>query len=329
MYLTALSYSLQVKMENQNPGRSVKDRAAKHIIEDAMKTNKLKKGGRLYESTSGSTGISLGLMCNLLGIKTEIFLNDDLAKEKYNILELIGCQLHKVPSLNIIDNGNFIKTGKKAAEEDPNGFFANQFHNKSNFKGHFQDTGPEIYDQMKGDLDYFVAGSGTGATIAGVSRFLKSKNPNIKAILADPQGSCLHRKVKYGVAFNLRDKEGYKERSPFRTMVEGIGLGFLTQNFDLAAIDDSYSITDQEAYQVAMYLIKHEGLFIGSSSAVHIAAALKLAKKAKKGSKIVTLVCDDGLRHISKFYNRDFWEEKGFKFVDPEEETLEVLKFDN
>lgn len=196
-----------------------------------------------------------------------------------------------------------------------------------NFQGHFTDTGPEIWQQTKGNIDYFVMGAGTGATIAGVSRFLKSKNPNIKAILADPQGSCLHWKVKYGTLFSARDKEGHKEKNPFRTVVEGIGLMFLSENFEEALIDDSYSIKDEEAYQVARYLIENEGLFIGSSSAIHVAAALKLAKKCEKGTNIVTLICDDGIRHLSKFYKPEFWKEKGFKFVDPKVETLDILKF--
>lgn len=319
---------IYVKLENQNPGRSVKDRAAKHIIFDAISKGDLSLDGNLYESTSGSTGISLGLMCNILGISSHIYLNDDLAEEKYRILELIGCKLNKVESRNIVDNGNFVKVGLNAAKNDPKGYFSNQFNNPSNYIGHYTDTGPEIYEQMEGKLDYFVAGAGTGATLAGVSLYLKEKDPRIKTILADPQGSCLHSRVKYGTLFSTQDKEGFKEKAPNRTFVEGIGLMWLSDNFEQAIVDDSFVVTDQEAYQVAMYVLRHDGMFIGSSSAINIGAALKIAKKFGKGKTIVTLVCDDGLRHISKFYNPKFWQQHGKELINLEDRILDILNFE-
>lgn len=143
----------------------------------------------------------------------------------------MGCELHKVPSLNLVDANSFMKQGRKAAEDDPKGFYSNQFHNLSNYQGHYNKTGPEIWEQMGGYVDYFITGAGTGATLAGVSNFLKDqKRPRdafsntVKSYLADPQGSSLCMRVKYGTIFSAREKEGFKEKSPHRTMVEGIGL---------------------------------------------------------------------------------------------------------
>lgn len=250
-----------------------------------------------------------------------------MVKLKYNILELIGCELIKVPPLNLIDSESFVKKGKAASGNDPNGFYADQFQNLSNYWGHFHHTGPEIYEQMEGDLDFFVTGAGTGATIAGVSVFLKKKLPKIKVCLADPQGSSLHMKVLFGTAFSFQEKEGFKERSPQRTMVEGIGLQWITSNFRLAEIDDSFSISDQEAYDMALFLIRKEGIFVGCSSALHVAAACKLALERRDGSKILTLICDDGNRHLSKFYNPKYWEENGFPLVQRTKKEIEEFQW--
>ena len=288
-------------------------------------------------------------MCAIHRLSCKIYLNDDLAQEKviffkvhikcltynqYDILKLVGCELHKVPSRNIVDSDSFMQLGKKAAEDDPNGFYSNQFNNMSNYEGHYKNTGPEIWEQMKGNIDYFITGAGTGATLAGVSNYLKEKkkpktsfSKTVTSCLADPQGSSLHMRVKYGTVFSSKEREGYKEKSPFRTMIEGIGLQWLTKNFKLGQIDDSYMITDQEAYDMALYLIRNEGLFVGSSSALHVASAFKLAldvqEKIQNGEivaafpgarpQIVTLVCDDGNRHLSKFFNPAAWAKKDFE----------------
>lgn len=180
---------------------------------------------------------------------------------------------------------------------------------------------------MEGELDYFITGAGTGATLAGVSLFLKEKIKDIKICLADPQGSSLHMKVLYGTTFSSREKEGFKERNPQRTMVEGIGLQWLTENFKLADIDDSFSITDQEVYDMAIYLVRREGLLVGCSSALHIVAACKMALEKQDGSRILTLICDDGTRHLSKFYNPVYWKENGFPLVEKSKEEIESLSW--
>lgn len=240
---------------------------------------------------------------------------------------MIGCELNKVPPLNLIDGGSFVKRGRKEAVEDRSGFYADQFQNISNFWGHYNHTGPEIYDQMEGNLDYFITGAGTGATIAGVGKYLRENIPNIEICLADPQGSSLHMKVLYGTVFSAQEKEGFKERCPQRTMVEGIGLQWLTENFKLADIDDSFSITDQEVFDMAMYLIRKEGLMVGCSSALHVVAACKLALEKKDGSRILTLICDDGSRHLSKFYNPRYWQENGFPLVVRSKEEIVSLNW--
>ena len=214
-----------------------------------------------------------------------------------------------------------------AAEKDPEGFYSDQFHNLANFEGHKHQTGPEIYEQLEGNLDIFIAGAGTGGTIAGVSHYLKSQNPSIKVFLADPQGSSLHMKVKYGTLFSSREKEGHKEKMPFRTMVEGVGLLWLAKNFDQALIDDSVKVSDQQAYDMARFLLRKEGLFVGSSSALHIFAACKVALTQPKGTRILTLICDDGGRHLSKFYEKSFWDNRGMGLIERSNEEIDSLEF--
>ncbi|EIN11555.1 PALP-domain-containing protein [Punctularia strigosozonata HHB-11173 SS5] len=200
-------------------------------------------------------------------------------------------------------------------EHKPRGFFADQFENRSNFDAHFSGTGPEIWRQTDGRLDAFVAGAGTGGTLAGTGQYLKSVEPSILVALADPEGSGLFNKVKYGVMFDRREAEGTKRRHQVDTVVEGIGINRLTKNFELALpiVDDAFRVTDAEAVAMSRYLVHHDGLFLGSSSACNLVGCVKLAKNMgwRNGERVVTILCDSGSRHYSKFWNEDYLRKNG------------------
>jgi len=190
------------------------------------------------------------------------------------------------------------------------GYFADQFENRSNFDAHYLGTGPEIWRQTSGNVDAFVAGAGTGGTVAGVGQYLKSKNEDIVVAIADPEGSGLYNKVKHGVMFDRREMEGTKRRHQVDTVVEGIGINRMTNNIELALpiLNDAFRITDAEAVSMSRYLVKHDGLFLGSSSACNLVACVKLIKQ--KGwttrKNVVTILCDSGTRHYSKFWNDEY-----------------------
>lgn len=218
---------------------------------------------------------------------------------------------------NGVANGNGNALSNKdnlKAEEDlrtkPRGFFADQFENRSNFDAHFCGTGPEIWRQTNGDLTAFVAGAGTGGTIAGTGQFLKSMNEDISIALADPEGSGLYNKVMHGVMYDRKESEGTKRRHQVDTVVEGIGINRLTKNIELALpiINDAFRITDAEAVSMSRFLVQRDGLFLGSSSACNLVACIKLVKKMgwNNGEKIVTILCDSGNRHYSKFWNDEY-----------------------
>ncbi|WRT65571.1 uncharacterized protein IL334_002516 [Kwoniella shivajii] len=197
---------------------------------------------------------------------------------------------------------------RPALETKPRGFFADQFENESNFHAHYKGTGPEILRQTSGNLDAFVSGAGTGGTIAGTGVFLKKSLPNLKIVLSDPEGSGLYNKVKYNVMFDPKESEGKKRRHQVDTVVEGIGINRITQNFSLGLdiIDDAYRISDAEAVAMSRYLVSHDGLYLGSSSACNLVACVRLAKTLSKGSRIATILCDSGSRHQSKFWSDDY-----------------------
>ncbi|TBU31620.1 PALP-domain-containing protein [Dichomitus squalens] len=195
-------------------------------------------------------------------------------------------------------------------ELKPRGFFADQFENRSNYYAHLDGTGPEIWRQTSGSVDAFVSGAGTGGTIAGTGQYLKSKKEDIIVALADPEGSGLFNKVKYGVMFDRKEAEGTKRRHQVDTVVEGIGINRLTHNFELALriVDDAFRVTDEEAVAMSRYLVHHDGLFLGSSSACNLIACIRLVKKFgwNNGERVVTILCDSGSRHYSKFWNDDY-----------------------
>lgn len=212
------------------------------------------------------------------------------------------------------DENHFVRQAQRDGQRDPNGFFADQFNNPHNKQGHFTDTAVEIYEQMKGKLDIFVMGAGTGATINGISHFLKEKkNMKVTVVLSDPTGSSLYNWARFGTFFTSEDQEGHKKRKIHRTVVEGIGLNWLCKNTEGSLIDDSEKVTDKEAYYMARYILTHEGLLIGSTTAVNLVASIKHCMRNNLSKKrVVTISCDDGFRHIGRFYDLNQWEKEGF-----------------
>ncbi|RHY41428.1 hypothetical protein DYB30_014261, partial [Aphanomyces astaci] len=293
------------KAEFLNPGGSSKDRVAKGIFEDAEARGLLGPGGTIVEGTSGSTGISLALLARAKGYNCLIVMPDDQAKEKGELLQKFGATVEFVKPASIVNAKHYVNQARRRASEIPGGYFADQFENLANTDIHYRTTGREIWQQTHGALDAFVMSAGTGGTIAGVSRYLKEMNPAIQIVLADPPGSSLYNKVRHNVCYAPQQSERTVRRHRYDTVAEGIGIDRLTANFLLAHVDDAYVVSDADAVNMARHLLREDGLFVGSSSAVNCVAAVRLAKKLGPGHEIVTVLCDSGQRHLTKFWNDD------------------------
>lgn len=349
------------KAEFLNPGGSVKDRVAVKIIEEALESGALAEGGVVTEGSAGSSAISLATVAPAYGCRCHVVIPDDAALEKAQILEALGATIERVRPVSITHRDHFVNIARRRAleaseltsttrkenqidandssqinghsvnEEKQNmkfpseckgGFFADQFENLANFRSHYEGTGPEIWEQTSGKLDAFIAAAGTGGTVAGVSQFLKDKSSNIKCFLIDPPGSGLYNKVTRGVMYTREEAEGRRLKNPFDTITEGIGINRLTENFKLAKLDGAFRGTDMEAVEMSRYLLKNDGLFIGSSSAMNCVGAVRVAKALGPGHTIVTILCDSGMRHLSKFHNADYLSEHG---LTPSANGLEFL----
>ncbi len=296
------------KAEFLNPGGSIKDRAAKAIILDAIKDGKLKDGGTIVEGTAGNTGIGLGLVGNSMGFKTIIVMPETQSQEKKDALNLIGCELKLVPALPYSNPGNYIRQSETLANElnksERNGvLWANQFDNISNMNGHFDTTGPEIWAQLDGKVDGFTCAVGTGGTLAGVSKYLKEKKKDVKIFLSDPYGSAL---------YNYYKKDELKAEG--NSITEGIGQGRITENLKYLVVDDAVRINDKEALEMIFKLLKEEGLFLGGSSGINVCGAIKMAEKLGPGHNVVTILCDSGQRYQSKIWNKGFLKSKDLPF---------------
>ncbi|RDI80092.1 hypothetical protein Vi05172_g9859 [Venturia inaequalis] len=298
-------------------GQSPKDRVALNIILTAEAAGLLTphSGDTIYEGTVGSTGISLATLCRARGYKAHICMPSDVAVEKSDLLEKLGAIVEKVRPAPITDRNHFVNLAKRRAEEHTKdagkpgrGIFADQFENEANWKAHFEATGPEIYAQTPHPIDALVLGSGTGGTITGLSLYLKPLLPHLHICLADPQGSGLYNKIHHNVLFSATEREGTRRRHQTDTLVEGIGCNRLTQNFSagMHCVDDAVRVSDAEALGMARWLVERDGIFVGSSSAVNCVAAVRTARKLGPGKRVVTILCDSGTRHLSKF-----WKEAG------------------
>lgn len=288
------------KAEFLNPGGSVKDRAAFYIIKDAEEKGLLKPGGTVVEGTAGNTGIGLAHICNAKGYKCLIIIPETQSQEKIDLLRTLGAEVRTVPAVPYRDPNNYVKLSGRLASEMENAIWANQFDNLANRIAHYETTGPEIWEQTDGKVDAWVAATVTGGTFAGVSLFLKEKNPNIKTVLADPMGSGLYSYVKTG--------EIQTEGS---SITEGIGNSRVTANMQDVPIDDAIQIDDVEAVRVVYQLLEKDGLFMGGSVGINVGAAVALAKQMGPGHRIVTVLCDSGTRYQSKLFNREWLTERG------------------
>ena len=292
------------KAEFMNPGGSVKDRAAKAIIEHAEKSGYLKKGGTIVEGTAGNTGISLAMCANARGYKTVIVLPETQSQEKKDMLRICGADLRLVPAVPYKDPNNYVRYSETLANDlskvtSGGVIWANQFDNIANQEGHYQTTGPEIWKQTNGNIDAFICSVGSGGTIAGISRSLKEYKSDIYIGLSDPLGSALYNYYENG-----------ELKSEGNSISEGIGQGRITENLSLAKIDQAFQVSDEEALPVIFDLHSQEGLLLGGSSAINVAGAIKMAKKLGPGKTIVTILCDSGSRYFSKLWNPDFLKEK-------------------
>jgi len=293
------------KAEFMNPGGSVKDRAAKAIVLDAEARGLLRPGGVIVEGTAGNTGIGLALVANSLGYRTVIVIPETQSQEKKDMLRLCGTDLREVPAVPYRDKNNYVKFSGRLAEElaktEANGvIWANQFDNVANRKGHYENTGPEIFEQTNGKVDAFICAVGTGGTLAGTGLALKERNPEIIISLADPLGAALHSFYTTG---ELSSWGG--------SITEGIGQGRITTNLEDAPVDQSFQIPDEEALPICFDLLKEEGLCLGGSSGINVAGAIRLAQELGPGKTIVTILCDSGIRYQSKLFNPVFLREKG------------------
>ncbi|MCX7978027.1 MAG: cysteine synthase A [Bdellovibrionaceae bacterium] len=285
------------KCEFLAPGGSVKDRAALGIILDAEKRGLLNPGWTIYEGTAGNTGIGLAMVAGARGYKCHVVVPDNQAAEKYQALEAFGATVTKVPPTTFASDAHFYHQARRLAESDPQGFWANQFENLANQEIHFNTTGPEIWQQTQGRITHFCAAAGTGGTIAGVSRYLKSQNSGVKCWLVDPMGSGLYHYIKHG-----------EIKAEGSSVTEGIGIMRLTANFKAALIDNAIRIEDGPMFEMLKRLAHHDGLLVGPSAALNVEAARQIGLQHKgQGKVIVTILCDSGLRYLSKLRSLGVW----------------------
>ncbi|KAE9458292.1 hypothetical protein C3L33_09755, partial [Rhododendron williamsianum] len=316
----------------------------------ALGSGELARGGVVTEGSAGSTAISLATVAPAYGCKCHVVIPDDVAIEKSQTIEALGATVERVRPVSITHRDHYVNVARRRALEAnevaskqrkskqtdaedieringyeseggkqslvfssdcKGGFFADQFENLANFRAHYDGTGPEIWEQTGGNLDAFIAAAGTGGTIAGISRFLKGKDANIKCFLIDPPGSGLFNKVTRGVMYTKEEAEGRRLKNPFDTITEGIGINRLTQNFMMAELDGAFRGTDMEAVEMSRFLLKNDGLFLGSSSAMNCVGAVRVAQSIGPGHTIVTILCDSGMRHLSKFCNSQYLSDHG------------------
>jgi len=292
------------KAEFMNPGGSVKDRAARGIIEKAEETGKLKPGGIIVEGTAGNTGISLAMCGNARGYTSVIVMPETQSQEKKDALRLLGADLRLVPAVPYKNPDNYVRYSERLAEElakehEGGVIWANQFDNIANQHGHYTSTGPEIWEQTGGKIDGFTCSVGSGGTIAGIGRYLKEQNPDVTIALSDPEGSALFNHYAHG-----------ELKAEGNSVSEGIGQGRITGNLAMAPVDTQYRISDQEALPLIHDLLINEGLLLGGSSAINVAGAIRLARDLGPGHTIVTILCDSGQRYQSKIWNPVFLKEK-------------------
>lgn len=290
------------KAEFLNPGGSVKDRAALYIIRDAERRGLLAAGGTVVEGTAGNTGIGLAHICAARGYKCVIVIPENQSPEKMHLLRALGAEVHSVPPKPYADPDNYQKIAARLAAAQPTAVWANQFDNLANRQAHYETTGAEIWGDTGGRIDAFVCAVGTGGTLGGVARYLKERNPLLRIVLADPLGSALYSWVKTGVL-----------EASGSSITEGIGTSRVTANLEGTPIDDAVQVDDQACVSMVYRLLREEGLFLGGSSGINVAAAMRLAEQLGPGHTIVTMLCDGGGLYMGRLFNPEWLSGRGLK----------------
>jgi len=296
---------IYVKLEFFNPSGSIKDRIVKHIIEDAETAGLLKPGGTIVENTSGNTGAAAAMLAAIKGYKAILTMPDKVSKEKQDALRAFGAEIVVVPTSAPPDSAeHYVNMAKKIAAETPNSFRINQYDNPKNTEAHYLTTGPEIWAQTQGRVTHFVASGSTGGTISGAGRFLKEKNPDIKVFMPDPFGSIYYEYFKTG-KINTEGSCTYQ--------VEGVGEDHIALAMDFSVVDEMYQFTDGDAFTTARRLAREEGIFGGGTGGANVWGALKLASTLKQPAVIVTIIPDNGVKYLSKFYNDEWMIKNGYR----------------
>jgi len=286
---------LFLKLESQNPGQSIKDRIAITMIERAEKDGLLKEGVRIIEATAGNTGIALALIASLKGYDITVVVPDKMSEGKIAHLRAMGADVIMARSDVAKGDPEYYQDVAERLATENGWFFVNQFSNEANVEAHYNSTGPEIWQQLEGNVDAVIIGVGSGGTITGVGRYLKEQNPNIEIILADPEGSVLEPLVNEG-----------KTITAGSWLVEGIGEDFVPPITDLGVVSKAYYVSDKEAFTVARELLKKEGILAGSSTGTLLATALKWCNEQTEPKRVVTFACDHGSKYLNKMFN-DYW----------------------
>ncbi|KAI1082276.1 PALP-domain-containing protein [Whalleya microplaca] len=293
------------KAEFMNPGGSVKDRAALYVVLDAEERGLLKPGGTVVEGTAGNTGIGLAHVCRSRGYQLVIYMPDTQSQGKIDLLRLLGADVYPVPAVAFDNPQNYNHQAKRHAEKLGNAVWTNQFDNTANRRAHVETTGPEIWAQTEGKVDAFTCATGTGGTLAGVTRYLKdASGGRVKSYLADPPGSVLHSYIQSGG--KLAERQG-------GSITEGIGQGRITDNLapDVALLDGSVHIADAKSVEMVYRCLDEEGLYLGASSALNVVAAKEVAELMGPGHTVVTMLCDGAYRYADRLFSRKWLESKG------------------
>ncbi len=291
-----------VKLEYLNPGGSIKDRMAVHILEKAEKAGLLRRGGTIVENTSGNTGVAVAMFAAVRGYRCVFTMPDKMSREKQDALKAFGAQV-VITATNVPADSpeSYYSVAKRIAAETPNSFYLNQYHNPDNVEAHYRLTGPEIWEQTGGHVDAFVAGLGTGGTMSGCGRFFKEKNPKLQNVGVDPVGSVYFSMFKTG---KLSTPHGYK--------IEGIGEDMMCGAMDLSVLDDVRQVTDAQAFTMARRLAREEGIFAGGSSGAAVHVALQVARELGAGKTVVVPLPDGGRSYVSKFFSDEWMRDNGF-----------------
>lgn len=297
--------SIYLKLEFLNPSGSIKDRIVKFIIDDAEKNGLLNTGGTIIENTSGNTGAAVAMIAASRGYKAILTMPDKVSLEKQNALKAFGAEIIVCPTSAPPDSpDHYVNKAKSLAERTPNSFRINQYDNPKNPEAHYLTTGPEIWEQSHGKIDYFIASGSTGGTISGVGRFLKEQNPQVKVIMPDPIGS---------IYFEYFKTHQIPKDGNCNYLLEGIGEDHIAKAMDFTVVDEVVQVQDADAFRTARDLARKEGILAGGSSGANVWSALQIAKKLTSPAVIVTIVPDGGIKYLSKFFDDAWMKQKNFE----------------